>query len=285
MQNGPFISRCLGASDPANRIGDMGNLKMNMTKCAILASVCALTLFAMAQENRLTPEQLPNPNDGVGAVTKHLTDLRGYRYMEFFLVGSVPVDGQIKGTCYNTTTQNTPPGGRDSAPAALVQKLDPAALAKQYGVKAVVINPPRQWLLDWVDVPMGAVRDFDGIKAPWVAVMNMPKGEWKPYTPATIERRTKFGFAKGQTIYLLDDPDGNTWIMKSFTQAVQPTNTYDNLSSLGQRIKTPAGWKARTKVLDQELVLIPETGVARILRDDLDNVYDVTGPGYSSFKP
>jgi hypothetical protein len=109
---------------------------MNIYKGAVVTfALCLLTFFALAEESKLTPEQLPNPNDGVGAVTKHLTDLRGYRYMEFFLVGSVPVDGQIKGTCYNTTTQNTPPGGRDSAPAALVQKLDPTALAKQFGVK------------------------------------------------------------------------------------------------------------------------------------------------------
>jgi len=258
---------------------------MHARQWARFAALFVLATFAIAQEGKYTPQQLPNPEDGNGAVLKHLTDLRGYRYMEFFLVGSVPVDGQIKGTCYNTTTQNTPPGGRDSAPAALVEKLDPKGLAKQYGVRAVVINPPRQWLLDWVDVPMGTVRDFDGIKAPWVAVMNMPKGEWQPYTPATIERKTKFGFTKGETVYLLDDPNGNTWIMKSFTQAVDHSNTYENLATVGTRIKPPAGWKARTKVLDQELLLVPESGVARILRDDLDNVYDVTGPGYSSFKP
>ena len=33
-----------------------------------------------------------------------------------------------------------------------------------------------------------------------------------------------------------------------------------------------------------DLVLIPTSGVAVILKDNLDDVYDVTGPGYSNFK-
>jgi hypothetical protein len=110
------------------------------------------------------------------------------------------------------------------------------------------------------------VRDFGSIKAAWCAVVNMPKGtEWKPYTPTTVERKTQFGFNKGQTAYLLDDPEGNTWIAKSFTQAVSPENTYDNLATLESRLKLPAGWEFRTKVLDQDLILIPESGVARVL--------------------
>jgi hypothetical protein len=206
--------------------------------------------------------------------------------MEFFLVGSVPVDGNIKGTCYNTTDQNTPSGGRDSAPKALVDKLDPAELAKEYDVPRVFLNPPRQWLLDWIEIPFGVVRDFGGIKATWCAVLNMPKTpEVQPYTPSTIERKSKFGFNKGQTVYLLDDPDGNTWIAKSFTQAVSPENTYENLATLGSRLKLPTGWKFRTKVLDQDLILLPESGVARILSDNLFDVYDFTGTGYSNFKP
>ena len=49
----------------------------------------------------LTAQQLPNPEDGAHPTLARLKDLHGYRYMEFFLVGSEPVDGQIKGVCYN----------------------------------------------------------------------------------------------------------------------------------------------------------------------------------------
>jgi hypothetical protein len=56
-------------------------------------------------------------------------------------------------------------------------------------------------------------------------------------------------------------------------------------TTLGKRLSLPSGWKFRDKVLDQDLVLIPETGTARIMPDDLFNVYDITGRGYSNYKP
>lgn len=225
--------------------------------------------------------QIPYQEDGVNAILEHLTNLRGMRYMEFFLVGSVPVEGEFKGTCYNTSIQ----GGVDTAPQAIVEKLNPVELAKQLDVAKVALNPPRQWLLDWIDIPMGKTRDFGGISATWCAVLNMPKGNWDPFTQATIERKSKFGFNKGQTLYLLDDPEGHTWVMKSVTGAVDPKNTYESLGSLQDRLKLPDGWKARTVKLDKDLILIPESGVARILRDNLFNVYDITGEGYSNFVP
>jgi hypothetical protein len=33
------------------------------------------------------------------------------------------------------------------------------------------------------------------------------------------------------------------------------------------------------------LVLIPESGIPRIVSDDLDDVYDLTGKDYSNYKP
>ena len=103
---------------------------------------------------KYTEQEVPNFQDSQNAVLKQYTDLRGMRYMEFFLVGSVPVNGQIKGTCYNTTNFNLTLGGRDSCPQELVEKLDPDELAKQYGVSYVMLNSPRQWLLDGIDLPM-----------------------------------------------------------------------------------------------------------------------------------
>jgi hypothetical protein len=244
-----------------------------------------MSMTEAAQETKFTADQIPYQEDGAGAVVKSLSGLRGLRYMEFFLVGSVPVDGNLKGTCYNTTPCPPTPSGRDTAPQAVVDKLKPPDLAKQYGVARVWLNPPRQWLLDKVDIELGATREFGGLKAAWCAVLNMPKAEWAPFTSTTIARKSKFSFDKGSTVYLLDDPDDNTWVMKSVTPAAVPTNTYENISNIESRLNLPGGWDYRTKVLDQELVLIPESGVARILSDNLRDVYDITGKGYSNFKP
>jgi hypothetical protein len=47
----------------------------------------------------------------------------------------------------------------------------------------------------------------------------------------------------------------------------------------------PPGWKYRTRVLDLDLIMIPQTGIATIMPDEFFNVYDKTGPGYSNYKP
>lgn len=258
---------------------------MSISKKTLIAALCFVSVFAAAQQTTYTPQQVPNSQDGANAKLVHLKGLRGVRYMEFFLVGSEPVNGNLMGTCYNTTPYNRTGGSTDSAPEAIAGKLNPVELAKQNDVKKVWLNPPRQWLLDNIDIETGKVREFGGLKAAWVAVMAMPKGEWAPFTTTTIARKSMFSFNKGTTVYLVDDPKGTIYIMKSVSPSVDKSNTLENISTVASRLKLPDGWKYRTAVLDKELVLIPSSGVATILKDNIDGVYDVTGPGYSNFKP
>ena len=258
---------------------------MRIGKKVAVAALFLVGIFAVAQETKYTAEQVPNPQDGAKTKLMHLKGLRGVRYMEFFLVGSEPVNGDFMGTCYNTTPYNRTGGSRDSAPQAIVDKFNTAELAKQNDVKKVWLNPPRQWLLDNIDIERGTVREFAGLKAAWVAVMAMPKGEWAPFTTTTIARKSMFSFNKGTTVYLVDDPQGTTYIMKSVSPSVDKSNTYEDISTISSRLKLPDGWKYRTAVLDKDLVLIPSSGVATILKDNIDDVYDVTGTGYSNFKP
>jgi hypothetical protein len=258
----------------------------------VAVGLCVATMLTVlpgsAEEKGDT--RVPYAKDGENTKPTRWKDLRGARYMEFFLIGGEPVDGEFKGTCYNTTGLNLAEGSRDSCPQAQVDKLDAAKLAKEFGVAKVYVNPPRQWMLDWLDIALGAEREFGGLKATWCAVLNVPKGVEKgkgpePYKAATIARKSKFGFNKGSKVHLLDDPEGNTWIQKSLTQAVNRENTLEDFDKIGSRLKLPEGWKSRMKVLDEDLILVPESGVARIVSDDLDDVYDLTGKGYSNYKP
>ena len=96
--------------------------------------------------------------------------------------------------------------------------------------------------------------------------------------------------ATGQDVQLdliiaLDDPDGDAWVMKSVSLIIDPHQTYDAMSHLGERLQLPAGWSYRAVTLVQDLVLTPENGTARILQDDVGNTYDrVAGP-FSNYKP
>jgi len=45
------------------------------------------------------------------------------------------------------------------------------------------------------------------------------------------------------------------------------------------------GWNFRAVILNQDLVLTPDDGAAKITQDDLGNTYDRVGGPYSNYKP
>ena len=157
---------------------------------------------------------------------------------------------------------------------------------------AAAINGPKLWMLDFIDIPLGSDEEFNGTKIPWCAVLHLKASELSTlgkvgYKSTTIERKSKFGYKTGTQVFLIDDADGNTWIMKGFELGMKPRWTYEEFSAdpASHFKQLPPGWKYRTKVLDADLILIPKTGIATIMADEFFNVYDKTGPGYSNYKP
>ncbi len=73
--------------------------------------------------------------------------------------------------------------------------------------------------------------------------------------------------------------------MKSASLIVDPDQTYESLADLGGHLKPAAGWKFRTRVLDQDLVLTSDNGAVKITQDELGNTYDRVGGAYSNYKP
>jgi len=252
-----------------------------------------LTAGALASSAQTTAPAEPSVfSDGVGAKYVRVKNMHKVRFIEIFLAGREAKTGNMVAACYNTMfTHEGIPASKNTAPQTLVQGLDFAKLKKAYGVLGASLNGPKLWLPDWSDIDAGVERDFNGIKAAWVAQLNMGTntsvGESTPYKPMTIARKSGMGWNKGTTVLLLDDADGNTWIMKGFQVGLKPQYTYEQFVAAGQSQfkKLPAGWKFRIKTLEKDLVETPEGGVATIMPDEFFNVYDKTGPGMSDYKP
>lgn len=230
------------------------------------------------------------PNDGANAKPHTFKAVRGQRYTEMFLIGGNAITKDRSANVYNTTGLNGGATTGDSCPAALLDKVDVKALKDQYHVLAAFKNGPRLWTLDWIEVEMGKELDFDSMKARWVNWLDLKGLSLKPgeadYKNITVGRHTKFGFDKGKQVFLLDDPDGNSWAMKSMSLITYPDQKFDELGTLGSRLKLPAGWKFRAPVLEQELILTPDKdGIAHITQDDFGNTYDRVGGPYSNYKP
>ena len=120
----------------------------------------------------------------------------------------------------------------------------------------------------------------------WLDVpKEMRKHESVAYKQISGKRDTQLGISKGSPAFLLDDPDGDTWCMKSASLIVDPDQTYESLKDLGSRLQPAPGWKFRAVVLEQDLVLTPDDGAVKITQDELGNTYDRVGGPYSNYKP
>lgn len=232
-------------------------------------------------------------NDGLNAKPGRVDNLHMVRFIEIFLALPDPATGKLVAPCYNTMlTTHAIPESKNTAPQELVEKLDFEKMKQDYGLKGASLNGPKLWLTDWAEIAMGVERDFNGLKATWVAQLNMGDNtggvsESTPYKIMNIERKSSLGWNKGTTVLLLDDAEGNTYIMKGFQLGLKPQYTYEEFVAAGQSNfkKLPEGWKFRVKKLDKDLIETPENGIATIMTDEFFNVWDKTGPGMTNYKP
>lgn len=231
-------------------------------------------------------------DDGKGAKYKRVDHIHQVRFIEIFLAGREAKTGNMVAACYNTMfTSNDIPASKDTAPQALVEGLDFEEMKKEYGVLGASLNGPKIWLPDWAEVDLGVERDFNGMKAGWVAQLNMGDNtsvsESTPYEPMTIVRKSGLGWNKGTTAILLDDTEGNTWILKGCQLGLKPQYAYQEFLAAGaSKFKNlPKGWKVRVKTLEKDYIEKPEGGVATIMPDEFFNIYDKTGPGMGNYKP
>ena len=229
------------------------------------------------------------PHDDEGAELMRFEDIRGQRYTEIFLIGGHAITRHLVAGVYNTLGMNDPAGTGDTCPQAVLDQVNVEDLTQKYHLLGAFKNGPRLWCLDWVEAMVGAERDFSGLTARWVMWLDVPeemrKHESVAYKPITGKRDTQLGISKGSPAFLLDDPDGDSWCMKSASLIVDPGQTYESLKDLGGRLKPPPGWNFRAVLLDQDLVLTPDEGAARITQDELGNTYDRVGGAYSNYKP
>jgi len=226
--------------------------------------------------------------DGVGARSVRVENIHQVRYIEIFLTFRDPKTGSLVAACYNPlfTSRTTTPN--DTAPQERIEELDYAKLNTDYGILGASLNGPKLWLPDWAEVEVGAVRDFNGIKAPWVGQLNVRSlGEGTPYQPMTVARKQKIGWNAGTTVLLLDDAEGHTWVMKALELGIGTKYTYEEFVAAGQGNfkELPPGWKFRVRKLTQDLIEAPESGVATVVADEFFNVYDKTGPGMTNYQP
>ena len=241
----------------------------------LLALVCSTLAGTMAYAQAGGSAQSEKP--------LRVEKTRGLGQCEIFLLKGQP--GKLEALVYNTTGLNDCPPGK-------FDPIDPEQVAKKAGSDLAWKNPRRFWMMDALTIALvGEPRDFDGLPFNYVAKMTMPPG-FTPgkgqagfaYQPTQIRRNSKYEFLKGKPVFLLRSPDGHTWVMQTYTTHTDASLTEAGLPNLARKLKLPAGWQFKAKTLDRELV-IHTTGLAHIVPDDLENMYQGCIDGVCSFEP
>jgi hypothetical protein len=76
-------------------------------------------------------------------------------------------------------------------------------------------------------------------------------------------------------MFMVEAADGSRYALQAYSQIVDKTLNYDDLATLGPRLKLPSGWRYTTMTPDQDLVLGAQ-GKATVMKDDFDNTLSET---------
>ncbi len=207
----------------------------------------------------------------------HLQDMRGYRFCEVGLITGTSQDNAIT-NIWNTT------GACDPAPEQ-VGALEADTIARENGAVRAWLSPVRRWMCDRLDVrEAGDDKTFGAITGTWMGVAGaaalMQTAAECSYHPGYICRNATVTYGTGSKVYLLDAPDGEVFVLQSFTRHVDPALSEASIAHLSSRLDLPGGWGFRTETLDQDLEVSPNPdNLSHVLQDNLHNVYQGSDAG------
>ena len=193
------------------------------------------------------------------------------------------ITGTSKGNAiadfYNST------GSGDCSPEQFAA-LDKKKIIEETKSREAFLNPSRYWVMDdfWV-YEDGVDRTFGDVKMTWMGVVAVEALEkavtMGHYNAGYIYRDTQYKYNKGSEVYLLDAPDGEVFVMQSFTNFVQKEVDVNHIKDVGRLLHLPPGWKFRTVVLDRDLIVNQKraNNLAHVFQDDLKNAYQGSDGG------
>jgi hypothetical protein len=76
---------------------------------------------------------------------------------------------------------------------------------------------------------------------------------------------------------IMRDTNGHVYVMQTYAKFVNKDIDEDMLPKLAGMLTLLPGWKFETKVLEKDLTIIPDQGVAHVIVDDFQDVYEGCG--------
>ena len=245
---------------------------MTINNIGVLSFIFFAQLFtplaAYAVENQANEV---NPPPSENHYTKSISGLRNLRYCEV-LYGKRHL-GTLTIKVFNTQ-------GLNECPEALWKALDVKVIEKKNDASFVRLNGPRYWTMDEIKAAgktaQDVIENFGGIEMSLRATLDVgikrQLAGTQFFVPNVVNRDTAFIYKSGTLIYQLTSPQGQTYIMQSYSQIADPNLSMNDLAQLATRLKLPDGWTYAVKTLSQDLVLQAQ-GKAYVIQDNFYNSY------------
>ena len=181
---------------------------------------------------------------------------------------------------YNTSGLNNQANPNDTAPADLWNNVSEELGEAVPGAERVEERPP---LLDGRqdrNFPQGPELDFSGLEGALVRLPRIPAElvlkhagiTANAYKDTNVQRASSGLSHEGKPLFILEDPNGNPWVMQAWSSQIDTSLTYDDLANLAPKLTLPDGWAYRVVNAKQDLKIVPVNGIATITQDDLGNV-------------
>lgn len=211
----------------------------------------------------------PVPNESRTQTLIPPSDLRNFRYGE--VIPTFECDGGLITEVYVSM-------GFNDCPEDQWYMIDGNELQSQLGAVGINMNGPRHWLVNQT-VDNGSSGGSGNQKISTFGTLQMQmraqiSGEIDetPFAENQVERSTTYTFQAGNEVYKLVNPDGEEYIMQSYSRTINPDLAIDDLASLGASLDLPSGWTYQAEVLSSDLILVAD-GIAIVIQDELANSY------------
>jgi len=229
----------------------------------IAAALAAAAAFAPTSQAIAQTAAAPPPSVALtGPCDVRALNWRNRAFYEVLFMNRVPGGPAGIGNYFNSI------GSPFEAPAevtdARFRALNADALRREFGGDAVFFNGPRRFVANGVtgiaynncaprvmnEISFFAYGTFEVPNLEAMMTTAIPA-----YHPLVSRRTNTFIFNAGEVVHELVTPEGQVYTMFSLSLKVDPQNSIERLSTLGERLTLPAGWRYRTRTLDRELTL------------------------------
>lgn len=212
----------------------------------------------------------PIPNQDRTQLSVPPSDVRDFQYCEVLAV--FPCEDDFVTEVYVSMSHN-------NCPDADWFELSAAELKEQFGMEAVRLNGPRHWVVNGLAASAnGATNNynktvsFGNIEMSLQAQIQSAFSDGDLYTEGEVLRTTTYTYLAGNEVYKLINPQGEEYIMQSYSRLVDQDQSIADLATLGSRLSLPSGWSFRVEVLQEDFLVVTE-GLAFVITDEFDNAY------------